>query len=145
MSVFQETIWALWISHGRHSQTSIKQVDTLSGVLLTRLKNWSKLIELQGPESLYNLPLCCSALAEAAQPNWVEIPAFTHLNPAVGSAPRQELWSQNGWCAGCAPNNRCSSWGQAPHGSLGETVRITEMSEKLVIVGVGFMENIPAA
>lgn len=49
MSVFQETIWALWISHGRHSQTSIKHVDTLSGVLLTRLKNWSKLIRVTGP------------------------------------------------------------------------------------------------
>lgn len=67
MSVFQETIWALWISHGRHLQTSIKHVDTLSGVLLTWLKNWSKLIELQGPESLYNLLLCCSALADAGE------------------------------------------------------------------------------
>lgn len=73
MSVFQETIWALWISHGRHLQTSIKHVDTLSGVLLTWLKNWSKLIELQGPESLYNLLLCCLALAEAeAKPGFCE-------------------------------------------------------------------------
>lgn len=102
MSVFQETIWALWISHGRHLQTSIKHVDTLSGVLLTRLKNWSKLIELQGPESHYNLLLCCSALTEAAEINPVKTLAWKiHLHPALGFAPWQEPCTQNGWCAGC--------------------------------------------
>lgn len=123
MSVFQETIWALWIIYGRHLQTSIKYVDMLSGVLLTRVKNWSNLIELQGPEPLYNLLLCCSALTEAAEPNsclentpsscpWL-------CNVAIALHPK---WMM---CRICPHNCYWSSLGQAPPGICGYTWNAT--------------------
>lgn len=98
MSVFQEPIWALWISHGRHLQPSIKHADTLPGVFPAPLKNWSKLIELQGPVSLHNLLLCCSALTEAAKPSPVKT-----LSEKCKNAPPSCPWL-------CTLEGPCSTW-----------------------------------